>query len=181
MTLTVNARVREGLPPLLRFGFEVRMPEGFERFAYCGNGPYEAYADKHMASRFGVYETTVTGHFEHYIKPQENMAHAETVWATVGAAAGHGLLFAAVDRPFSVNCSHYDIRAVTAAKHDDELAETKETVLYLDYRQNGIGSNSCGPELASEYRFAEREFTFRARIKPTVTTDITPWNVVFGE
>ncbi len=181
LTLTVKAHVREGLPPLPRFGFEVRMPEGFERFVYCGNGPYEAYVDKHRASRFGVYETTVTEHFEHYLKPQENMAHSETLWATVGAAAGQGLLLAAVDRPFSVNCSHYDIRAVTAAKHDDELAETKETVLYLDYRQNGIGSNSCGPELAPEYRFSEREFTFRARIKPTATTDSTPWNEVFGE
>lgn len=28
----------------------------------------------------GLFHTTVTEHFEHYLKPQENMAHADTQW-----------------------------------------------------------------------------------------------------
>ena len=33
-------------------------------------------------------------------------------------------------------------------------------ILCIDFRQDGIGSNSCGPELAEKYRFQEEEFNF---------------------
>ncbi len=172
-------KVREGLPPLPRFGFELHMPEGCERFVFSGLGPYESYIDKHRASRLGVYETTATKNFEHYIKPQENMAHSETVWAHISSATGHGLLFVAIDRPFSINCSHYDARALTEARHDSDLREESDTIVYVDYRQNGIGSNSCGPELARNYRFSELDFKFNLRIKPVFINDVIPQREVF--
>ena len=40
------------------------------------------------------------------------------------------------------------------------------TVLCVDYRQSGIGSNSCGPMLAEEYQLNEEEFEFRVRFVP---------------
>lgn len=40
------------------------------------------------------------------------------------------------------------------------------TVWSLDYRQSGIGSNSCGPELAEAYRLGEKTFTFAVSISP---------------
>ncbi|MBO1681574.1 hypothetical protein [[Clostridium] scindens] len=40
------------------------------------------------------------------------------------------------------------------------------TVLCLDYAQNGIGSNSCGPELAEQYRLDSKEFVFGIRLIP---------------
>lgn len=39
-------------------------------------------------------------------------------------------------------------------------------MLCLDYRQNGIGSNSCGPQLIEKYRLDETEFHFELRLKP---------------
>ena len=36
----------------------------------------------------------------------------------------------------------------------------------------GIGSNSCGPELAKEFRFDEREFRYSFTLKP-VNTELT--------
>ena len=39
--------------------------------------------------------------------------------------------------------------------HNYELEESDSTVLCIDYAQNGIGSNSCGPELLEQYRVKE--------------------------
>ena len=40
------------------------------------------------------------------------------------------------------------------------------TVLCLDHAQNGIGSNSCGPEVQEQYRFDEEEFVFQIQLVP---------------
>lgn len=62
--------------------------------------------------------------------------------------------------PFSMNASPYTAEELTNAAHNYELPEGNKAVLCIDYRQNGIGSNSCGPELDEKYRFDEDEWEF---------------------
>lgn len=38
------------------------------------------------------------------------------------------------------------------------------TVVCLDYAQNGIGSNSCGPELLEKYRLDKKNFKFEMKM-----------------
>ena len=47
----------------------------------------------------------------------------------------------------------------------------KETVLNIDYRQQGIGSASCGPRLNAKYQLNAREFSFGFRLKPYFAAD----------
>ena len=54
------------------------------------------------------------------------------------------------------------------AKHNYELEESDSTVLCIDYALNGIGSNSCGPEVLAAYRFDEKEFQFGFTLVPYV-------------
>ena len=45
----------------------------------------------------------------------------------------------------------------------DELEKEDATIIRIDYKDSGIGSNSCGPELMHKYRFEEKKvenFTF---------------------
>ena len=173
--------VGDKLPPLPRFGVEFRMPEGNERFEYFGMGPYENYPDKRHASWLSRFKSTVSAQLEDYVKPQENMAHGGTHWAAVTGFYGHGLLVCRCgDQPFSINCSHYDSRMLTAAKHNFELTPLKETVVCLDYRHNGVGSNSCGPELAKQWRLDEKEFDFSIRVKPMLLDDTSPFEELCG-
>ena len=51
----------------------------------------------------------------------------------------------------------------------------KETVVNIDYRHTGIGSNSCGPALLPEFRFDEKEFTFKFRLTPAVMGNVDPF------
>lgn len=162
--------------PLPRFGYEFKMTEDNERLAYYGRGPVESYADKRLASYQGVFETTVSEHFEHYVRPQENMAHADTEWVAVSNLTGHGMLLLSTGRAFSFNCSHYTPRQLTDTAHDYELVPLKETVVNIDYKNAGIGSNSCGPVLKDCYRINDTEFDFSFRLKPVFVNDAEPFD-----
>ena len=46
------------------------------------------------------------------------------------------------------------------AMHIDELKKEDATIIRIDYKDSGIGSNSCGPELMKKYRLDEKEIEF---------------------
>ncbi len=168
----IDAKLREGMSPLPRFGFVTQMPEGNERLRYFGRGPVESYLDKRLASRLGLFETTVTEHFEPYVRPQENCAHADTAWMDISTAAGRGLLFASVNASFSFNASHFTTEQLTNTDHDYELVAMPETVVHIDYRHAGIGSASCGPDLNPKYALSETEIAFSFRILPGIINNM---------
>ena len=55
---------------------------------------------------------------------------------------------------------------MTEKAHNYELHPCDSTVLCLDYAQNGIGSASCGPRLAEQYRLDDASFDFSIRLIP---------------
>ena len=62
--------------------------------------------------------------------------------------------------------------------HNYELEECESTVLCLDYRHNGIGSNSCGPALPEELSLNEKQFAFSFRIKPVFVNNVCPFKEI---
>jgi len=161
---------------LPRFGVELQLPEGFERLRFFGRGPGASYIDLRHSSALGLYETTVTKHFEHYVRPQENMAHTDTKWMFVSNLEGHGLMALMTEKDFSFNCSHFTSKMLTETRHDYELKPLAETVLNLDYRHNGIGSDSCGTGLDPAFRLSEKAFHFGIRLLPALVNDICPFD-----
>ncbi len=181
VTVRTDVKVHKGLPLLPRFGLEFQMPAGNESLSYFGRGPVESYADKHHASRVGLYHTTVTDHFEHYIRPQENMAHIETRWMEVTDHGGLGLLAtgAAEFPSFSFNCSHFTSMQLTHTPHDYELIPMDTTVVNLDFAHSGIGSASCGTVLNPDYALTAPEYSFTVRLMPLLKSDICPFDKAF--
>ena len=162
---------------LPRFGFTFQMPADCERLRYFGRGPVESYRDKRHASHMGMFETTVTEHFEHYVRPQENMAHTDTHWMEVANLAGQGLLATGADgsATFSFNCSHFTPEQLFKTAHDYELVPLNETVVHIDYMQSGIGSNSCGPKLSPALQLNETAFGYAFRLLPVRVNDVCPF------
>ena len=68
------------------------------------------------------------------------------------------------ERTFSFNVSPYTQEELTAKRHSYELQPCGSTVVCLDYVQNGIGSNSCGPELSEQYRLDAEQFNFEIKM-----------------
>ncbi len=101
---------------------------------------------------------------EDYIRPQENGSHTDCDYVAV--EDGEYGLAAAAEKTFSFNASAYTQEELGEKKHHYELEPSGSTVLCLDYRINGIGSNSCGPELLEKYRFCEETFTFEITLIP---------------
>ena len=161
-----NFQYENESPELPRFGFEFKMPESNEKVMYYGKGETESYEDMQNAAKLGIYETTASKNFEHYVRPQENSTHVDTRWVSVSDINGHGLVALCVDKTFSFNCCHYTTQQLCEAKHDYELTPLKETVVHIDYRNAGIGSNSCGPSLDRKYAITEQEFNFSFRLLP---------------
>ncbi|MBQ0059260.1 MAG: beta-galactosidase, partial [Lachnospiraceae bacterium] len=145
-------------PALPRFGLRLFLPESVNQVTYYGLGPNESYIDKCRASYHGRFESRVKDLHEDYLKPQENGSHADCDYVMVESPTA-GLKAFSGNR-FSFNASVFTQEELTEKKHAYELKSCGSTVLNLDFRQNGIGSNSCGPELLKKYRFDEETFTY---------------------
>ena len=170
ISLKVNAKVRENLVFLPRFGLQFMMPKGNEEVEYFGYGPHESYIDKRQSVRIGKYLITVDDMFENYLMPQENGSRFGTEWAIISNELGMGLKFTGCP-DFSLNAAHYAPEDLTAAAHPHKLQKRKETIVNIDYKMSGVGSNSCGPELLEKYRFDEKEFEFKLKFMPIFKED----------
>lgn len=67
------------------------------------------------------------------------------------------------------------------ANHPHELTKREETIVHLDYATSGIGSNSCGPELLTQYRLNQKDIKFNIRMKPILISDIDIMNTMHSQ
>ena len=111
----------------------------------------------------GRFEATADQLFTDYIRPQETGSHADCREAAVTGPAGG---VAITGRPeFSLQVLPYTLEDLCAARHSDELTRADVTEVHIDYRQHGIGSESCCTTLPLCYRFEEKNFPFAFRLK----------------
>lgn len=151
-------------PFLPRFGVRMFLPQDMDKVMYCGYGPFESYVDKHRASYYGCFESTADGMHEDYIKPQENGSRWNCDVLRVHSDNGTSLEVCS-EQSFSFNISHYTQEELAIKKHNYELEKSEYTIVCIDYAQSGVGSNSCGPQLAKQYRLDKENFSFEFSIK----------------
>ena len=164
--VTVNLLAKRNMefPELPRFGLRLFLDQSLENVTYYGLGPMENYVDKRHAAHHGLFTNTVDGLHEDYIRPQENGAHGDCDFVALESDTLRLTCVAPED--FSFNASRYTAEELTQKGHNFELEESGSTVLCLDYRQNGIGSNSCGPVLIDKYRLVDETIDFTIRFMP---------------
>ena len=63
-------------------------------------------------------------------------------------------------KAFEFNISQYSTDELTRAMHIDELPVSDKVSMRIDYKNSGIGSNSCGPMLLEKYRLNEKKIEF---------------------
>lgn len=151
-------------PVLPRFGIRLFLQKNMDHITYYGLGPYESYPDKCRADYHSLFSASVAELHEDYIRPQENGSHADCDY--VIASGKTQQLAAASQNTFSFQASFYSQEELTRKMHNFELEPSDDTILCLDYKQNGIGSSSCGPDLLDRYQFNEETFTFEITLIP---------------
>ncbi|WP_196001621.1 glycoside hydrolase family 2 TIM barrel-domain containing protein [Clostridium sp. 1001271B_151109_B4] len=159
----VKANKNMKTPYLPRFGVQLKLNKSYEHVSYFGFGPYENYIDKNSSCYLGRFNSTVSEMHEDYIKPQENGSHH--FCREVSISNSKKTIYVVSENDFAFNVSHFSVNKLTNTDHNFELNKENLTYLIIDYKQSGIGSNSCGPELPQEYRFNEKEFSYNFYLK----------------
>ncbi|MBN1647507.1 MAG: DUF4981 domain-containing protein [Spirochaetales bacterium] len=159
-----RVKVADKRPYLPRFGLRLFLPESFSAIEYYGYGPFESYADKHRGSYKGLFRQNISDMHEDYIRPQENGSH----WGCdyVKIASGKQCLLVESDQDFTFSASRYTQEELAETAHRHDLKPSGCSVLCIDYKQSGTGSNSCGPELAEAYQLNEKSFDFSFLLSP---------------
>lgn len=160
INVELEAKVRENCMWLQRFGFEFKLISENNQFTYFGRGPLENYCDMHLHTTTGWFESNTAKEYVPYIMPQEHGNHT----ACKVLQFENGLTFTTEDT-FEINVSEYSTEVLTKAEHIDELQSNGMVNVRIDYKNSGVGSNSCGPALMEKYRLNEKEFCFAFDIK----------------
>jgi beta-galactosidase/beta-glucuronidase len=172
LLIEVEVTPRGELPSLPRLGLQMALPGRFDRFAWYGLGPHEAYADRRESVRVGVYAGLVQDQHVPYVRPQENGNKLDVRWAAVTDVRGDGLL--TVGQPLmNVSAHHYTPEDLTAAEHTYELKRREETILRLDHAQAPLGSASCGPGPLVRHLLKAEKTRFAVRLQP-ISVGVSP-------
>jgi len=153
------------LPVLPRIGVRLRLSNDFQEMLWYGRGPHESYPDRKSGAAIGRYTTPVAPFAMPYIKPQEQGSKEDVRWLTLLGGSGNGILVVP-DRPIAASALPYTAEDLAQASHAHQLRERAETILCLDYKQNGLGNQSCGPETLEQYRLYPQAVRYGIRIQP---------------
>lgn len=154
------------VPDMLpRLGLTMNLNKSLEKVRYFGRGPGENYVDSKEAGMLGLYTNTVDGMFTNYVVPQANGNHMDTKWVSLTDDRGQGLVFS-TSNSFNFSTSYYDEKDLDEAKHTCDLKKSDHVVLNIDYKQNALGTYSCGQWQLEKYRTKVEPFEINFRITP---------------
>jgi len=162
---TPSGRVDLAPDMLPRIGVSMHLDKSMEHVRYFGMGPGENYADSKEAAQMGLYANTVDGLFTNYVIPQENGNHMGCKWVSMTNDRGMGLL-ASTEGDFNFSASWYEDKDLDDAKHNCDLVKRDYIVFNVDYKQNALGTNSCGQWQLDKYRAKFEDFKLSFRLTP---------------
>ncbi|KFY30153.1 hypothetical protein V494_08244 [Pseudogymnoascus sp. VKM F-4513 (FW-928)] len=157
----------------MRHSLELNLAPQFRHAKWWGRGPGEAYADTKMAQRFGNWEAGEEELWTGYEWPQEGGGRTDVRWVEFSSGGGDDeegedekgdtLKASFGDKDgcgFTANC--FTTADLEECTHDYELQKRKKDawIVRLDWRQHGIGSGSCGPTPAEQYKLRAEDFEF---------------------
>ncbi|MBR2949836.1 MAG: hypothetical protein IKC46_08245 [Lachnospiraceae bacterium] len=147
-----------GTPPKLlpRIGMYMGLPKEMQNACWFGRGAGDSYPDRKHAAPVGLYELPIHELNFAYDVPQETGSHENTRFVRI---FGDNTGICAVG-DFAFSCHDFTLENLTAARHKNELLYTDTKYLYMDAKQRGIGSLSCGPDPEAEYELPVSGFSF---------------------
>jgi len=141
--------VPESFNDLPRLGVKMELPGDLKNILYCGLGPDENYSDRCSAAVPGCYETTPEKMYVPYIMPQENGNRTKVRFAAFrDGVSGRGLLIVP-ENVMNFSALPYSVENMWQARHTCDLNSDGTIYLNCDLRQRGLGTASCGPDVAA--------------------------------
>lgn len=151
----LDGKVHEKCVWLPRLGFTFPLCRKNSPMRYFGYGPLETYCDTMHHAQLKWHETTAEQEYVPYVFPQEHGNHT-----AVRKAEVRGKLGFACANGMDINLSKFTAKQLANAAHTDEIGVSNGSYLRIDYKNSGIGSHSCGPELMEQFRLSEKDIHF---------------------
>lgn len=157
------------VPKMLpRIGVKLEIDKSMFNFKYFGKGPGESYSDSKSYNTYDLWNQTVDGAFTNYVHPQENGNKHKTLWTNIYDNKNDNTIKIESDsfkNRFDFSLHWYDDIDLTNANHTINLVKRKYLTLNIDYKQNGLGSNSCGPQPLEKYKCKFENFNLKFKLK----------------
>lgn len=153
----LDLKLKQDIDEIPRFAVRVPLISEFEELSYFGKGPRECYIDYQAHAKMGYFNSTVTGEFEPYIRPQECGNHMDVRMVEL---SGADKVIVKGKKTFDFSALHYTVEELDEKNHTYELQKSDSTELILAYKNRGIGSNSCGPSLLDKYKVKDKIIDF---------------------
>lgn len=171
-----NMSQSDQIPPMIpRIGLSLTLPKSYKNVRWQGRGPGESYADSKQANLFGVYTTSVDDLYTDYVHPQENGNRTDVKWVRFLNQRQLGLM-AVADESLDFNAHFYTMEDFEKATHRNKLIKRDFITLRLEYKQNGLGSHSCGQDQLEQYQCKFEDFEFGIRLTAYSLKEISDFN-----
>ena len=157
---TLDGNVAESALWLPRLGFTFPIAYKNIPFSYFAMGPNHCYCDTCHHGRVDYFNSTAEGEFVPYAVPQEHGNHLFAREVTLNS------LLSFCGDNFEFRVSPYSDHDLFYAKHQEELPHSEISYVRIDFKNSGIGSGSCGPDLDEKYRFSQKEIHFSFCMRP---------------
>ena len=157
-TMVMDVDIPENFPTLPRVGV-ISMLNGFSNFEWFGRGPFENYIDRNRAAMVGRYSSDADTEADfNYCQPQEH-GNRTDIRELILKEGNDRLIFRS-PALFEFGATRFTPAELFKARHPNELERHKETVLSIDLKQRGVGTESCGPGTPLQYEVSEKSYTF---------------------
>ncbi|MFC4798383.1 glycoside hydrolase family 2 TIM barrel-domain containing protein [Neobacillus sp. GCM10023253] len=145
------------IPEMLpRIGVTINLNQDYNHVTWYGRGDSESYQDTKRSQQIGLYSKTVEEMHTDYVYPQENGSRCDTSFLAV--AKGEDMYLFNFKGEYDFTIHDYETSALEEAKHRGNIKKSSYNVLTIDYKQSGVGSNSCGEEQLPLYRVGVEDF-----------------------
>lgn len=148
---------------LPRIGITMHLNQSYKDVTWYGRGDSESYQDSKRSQSIGLYQKTVEEMHSDYVYPQENGSRCDTSFLALSKGSQGILVNFTELRDFTIH--DYETIELEEAKHRGRIEKSPYNVLTIDYRQSGLGSNSCGEEQLPQYKVGIEDFEIGLEIR----------------
>jgi len=161
--------------PLPKIGWQFYVNSSLDNASWYGFGK-ETYPDRDACGWVDLYSEKVDALWHNYLVPGESGNRSNIRWVAL-TDTSHSGLFIDADTLFNFSAYHYADSNISSAKHINELARTDYITLNIDYKQQALGTATCGEGYRKKYLLTASNSVFTFRIRPVNLASTPAFNI----
>ncbi len=150
LNITYQVMPEKNIKYLAKAGIQFKLSKNFKFVKWYGRGEHETYIDRKISGIISIFHKNIDSLFHKYVMPQESGNRTDTRWLYIYQNDNTGF-FITSDTLFNFSAYPYDDALIEKARHINELKPGEYITLNLDYKQNPLGTATCGPGYLDKY------------------------------